>query len=178
MLGLRRRVAASPTPQQTTTILNDLAALLTAQKAQTAQLTALAASVAGITKSVSGIPALLATFQAQLNTFQSQLATYQTQQATFTKEIAQIMTEDAAVAAVTAQLGIDTQKLSTNEAALMAVVQTLQADVNNNPNANQILSPATLAALQAAQGVVDTFTATQTTDVTTAQGDVPPSPAS
>jgi len=72
------------------------------------------------------------------------------------------MTEDAAVAAAAAALTTDAATITTALTALQGIVASLQAEVAANPN---VVSPATLTALQTAQAAVDAVTGTATADV-------------
>jgi hypothetical protein len=80
----------------------------------------------------------------------------------------QLMSEDAAVAAAAADLQTDAANLTTAVTALQGLITALQAEVASNPN---VVQPATLTALQAAQAAVDAITGTASADVT---ADTPP----
>jgi hypothetical protein len=84
---------------------------------------------------------------------------------TRTKEL---MTEDAAVAAAAADLETDAANLTAAVTALQGLITALQAEVAANPD---VVQPATLTALQAAQAAVDAITGTAGADVT---ADTPP----
>jgi chromosome segregation ATPase len=87
------------------------------------------------------------------------------------KQLEKLMSEDAAVAAAAAALTTDAANLTTAVTALQGLVTALQAEVASNPD---MVQPATLTALQAAQAAVDAITGTASADVTADQPPAPP----
>ena len=88
------------------------------------------------------------------------------QNAQINEKLGVLMSEDAAVAAAAADLTADAAALTTAVTALQGLVTALQAEVASNPD---VVQPATLTALQAAQAAVDAITATAGADVTADQ---------
>ena len=88
------------------------------------------------------------------------------QYAQINEKLGVLMSEDAAVAAAAQDLQADAAALTTAVTALQGLVTALQAEVASNPD---VVQPATLTALQAAQAAVDAITATAGADVTADQ---------